>query len=60
MVAGQRVQVGLVHARSIVTVLVDDTILTVVSEDGEVLKVVARTTSEEVIRFKAYGYKAQG
>ena len=60
MVAGQRVQVGLVHARAIVTVLVDDTTLTVLNEDGEVLKVVARTTSEEVIRFKAYGYKAQG
>jgi hypothetical protein len=55
MVAKQKVHVGRNHARRIVTVLVEDRNFTVVSEDGEVLRVVARTTDKEVLRFKAYG-----
>jgi hypothetical protein len=58
-VASQRVQVGLPHARSIVTVEVDDAIFRVLDDEGEVLKVVPRTTTEEVIRFKAHGHRAR-
>ncbi|HZK51490.1 MAG TPA: IS481 family transposase, partial [Actinomycetota bacterium] len=39
-VATQRVQVGLAHAREVVTVELHDTVLRVVDDDGEILKIV--------------------
>jgi hypothetical protein len=57
-VAGQRIQVGLPYARRIVTVEVQDTIFRILDDEDEVLKVVARTTREEVNRFKAQGRRA--
>jgi hypothetical protein len=43
-VVGQRVQVGFRHAGATVTVEVDDTVLRVLDQHGEVITVVARTT----------------
>ena len=57
-VVGQRVQVGLPHARTTVTVEVEDTTLSVLNEDETILKVVPRTTSKEVTRHKAYGHRS--
>jgi transposase InsO family protein len=57
-VIGQRVQVGLPHARKTVTVEVDDTTLRVLDEREKILKVVSRTTTEEVTRHKAYGHRS--
>lgn len=56
-VCGQQVQVGMVHARTVVTVEVTDTTLHVFDHDGHRLQTVPRTTSKEVTRFKAYGTK---
>lgn len=56
-VCGQQIQVGMVHARTVVTVEVTDTTLHVFDEDGHRLRTVPRTTSKEVTRFKAYGTK---
>ena len=57
-VVGQRVQGGLPHARTTVTVEVEDTTLSVLNEDETILKVVPRTTSKEVTRHKAYGHRS--
>jgi hypothetical protein len=57
-VVGQRVQVGLPHARTTVTVEVEDTTLRVLDESETILKVVPRTTSKEVTRHKAYGHRS--
>jgi hypothetical protein len=57
-VVGQRVQVGLPHARTTVTIEVDDTTLRVIGEDETILKVVSRTTDKEVTRHKAYGHRS--
>ncbi|MFI5876619.1 IS481 family transposase [Streptomyces sp. NPDC051445] len=56
-VCGQQVQVGMVHARTVVSVEVTDTTLHVFDQDGHRLRTVPRTTSKEVTRFKAYGTK---
>ena len=57
-VVGQRVQVGLPHARTTVTIEVNDTTLRVLDEDETILKLVSRTTSKEVTRHKAYGHRS--
>lgn len=57
-VAGQRVQVGLTHAREVVTVEVDDTILRISNDSGTILKTVPRLTDQEVTRHKAYGHRS--
>ncbi|MFF3991677.1 IS481 family transposase [Streptomyces sp. NPDC001797] len=56
-VCGQQVQVGMAHARTVVSVEVTDTTLHVFDQDGHRLRTVPRTTSKEVTRFKAYGTK---
>jgi hypothetical protein len=56
-VCGQQVQVGMVHARTVVSVEVTDTTLHVFDQDGHRLRTVPRTTSKEVTRYKAYGTK---
>ena len=55
-VCGQRVQVGLPHARQTVTVDVDETRFQVLDQHGTILTVVPRTNSREVTRYKAYGH----
>jgi len=57
-VTNQRVQVGLGHARTIVTVEVDDTTLRVMDDSGTILKVVPRLNTQEVTRHKAYGHRS--
>jgi hypothetical protein len=56
-VCGQQVQVGMAHARTVVSVEVTDTTLHVFDQDGHRLRTMPRTTSKEVTRFKAYGTK---
>lgn len=56
-VCGQQLQVGMVHARTVVSVEVTDTTLHVFDLDGHRLRTVPRTTTKEVTRFKAYGTK---
>ena len=53
MVATQKIQVGLIHAGKIVTVTAEDHAfwLTV---DGQAVRVVPRTTTREIHRYKAY------
>ena len=53
MVATQRVHVGMIHARKIVTVTASEHTFEVLA-DGEVVAVVPRTTSREIHRYKAY------
>ena len=53
MVATQRIQVGLIHARKIVTVTAEDDQFRLVI-DGEMIGAVPRMTTREVHRFKAY------
>jgi len=53
MVATQRIQVGLIHARKIVTVTAEDDQFRLVI-DGEMIGAVPRMTTREVQRFKAY------
>jgi hypothetical protein len=43
------------HARKIVTVEVDQTVLRILDSTGTVLTVVPRTNTQEVTRHKAYG-----
>jgi hypothetical protein len=57
-VAGQRIQVGLSHARKIVTIQVHDTEIRAIDTDGELLAVVARTSQEEVTHVEAFGRRA--
>ena len=52
-VARQRIQVGMTHAGKIVTVIPEDDSFRLVI-GGETVGVVARTTSHEIDRFKAY------
>ncbi len=54
-VCNQRVQVGMTHARKIVTVEIDQTVFRILDSAGAVLAVVARTNTQEVTRHKAYG-----
>nr|WP_084196103.1 IS481 family transposase [Streptosporangium amethystogenes] len=58
MVVGQKIQVGRVHARKILDVTVDDTHLTI-HADGEPIRVVSRTTTQEVTRIKSRAHTKQ-
>jgi hypothetical protein len=58
MVATQRIHVGMIHARKIVTVTVSDHSFQL-DVDGETLGIVPRTTSSEVHRYKAYATRAR-
>jgi hypothetical protein len=53
MVATQRIQVGMIHARKIVTVTADDHSFRL-DVDGETAAIVPRTTTREIRRYKAY------
>jgi transposase InsO family protein len=53
MVATQKIQVGMIHARKTVTVTADNGCFTLVIDD-ETVAVVPRTTTREVHRYKAY------
>ncbi|WP_346115363.1 IS481 family transposase [Nonomuraea maheshkhaliensis] len=54
-VVGQKVQVGRVHARKILDVTVDDTHITV-HDNGEPIRVVPRTTTQEITRIKSQAH----
>jgi hypothetical protein len=56
-VAGQRLQVGMGHARKLVTIQVSDSVFRITDADGALLKTIARTTTGEVTRRKAYTTK---
>jgi hypothetical protein len=56
-VAGQRLQVGMSHARKLVSVQVSDSAFRITDADGVLLKTIARTTTGEVTRHKAYTTK---
>jgi hypothetical protein len=58
MVATQRIQVGMIHARKIVTVTVGDHSFQL-DVDGETVGIVPRTTSSEVHRYKAYATRTR-
>ena len=53
-VTSQRIQVGLAHARKVVTLELHDTVLRIIDDDGDILKVVPRTTTKEAIQHKAH------
>jgi len=53
MVATQRIQVGMIHARKIVTVTAEDHSFRL-DIDGDTVAIVPRTTSREIHRYKAY------
>ena len=53
----QRVQVGLAHAGTTVTVEVDDTTLRVMDDGETILKSVPRLNNQGVTRHKAYGHR---
>jgi transposase InsO family protein len=53
MVATQKIQVGLIHAGKIVTVTAGDHSFRLII-DGQTVRVVPRTTSREIHRYKAY------
>jgi hypothetical protein len=55
-VATQRVQVGLIHSRKVVTVELYDTVLRVIESDGEILKVVPSHEHEGGDQHKAHGH----
>jgi hypothetical protein len=57
MVATQRIHVGLIHARKIVTVTASDHTFQI-SLDSETISVVPRTTTREIHRYKAYATRA--
>lgn len=53
MIATQRIQVGMIHARRIVTVTASDHRFQV-DIDGETVTAVPRTTSREIHRYEAH------
>jgi hypothetical protein len=53
MVATQKIHVGMIHARKIVTVMANDHSFELVIDD-ETIRFVPRTTTSEVHRYKAY------
>jgi transposase InsO family protein len=53
-VISQRVQVGLAHRNSIVTVEIDETVLRLYDQHDTLIKTVPRTSPKEVSRYKAY------
>ena len=58
MVATQRIHVGLIHARKIVTVTAAGTTFEI-SINGQTAAIVPRTTSAEIHCYKAYATKAR-
>ena len=56
MVATQRIQVGMIHARKIVTVTASDHSFRL-EIDGDTVATVSRTTSNEIHRYKAYSLR---
>jgi hypothetical protein len=48
------VQVGFGHRNTTVTVEIDETVLRLFNEHDKLIKVVPRTSSKEVSRYKAY------
>jgi hypothetical protein len=58
MVATQRIQAGLIHARKIATVTAADGTFEI-EIDGQTAAIVPRTTSAEIHRYKAYATKAR-
>jgi hypothetical protein len=58
MVARQKIHVGMIHARQIVTVTASDHSFEV-SIDGEIVAVVPRTTTREIHRYKAYATRTR-
>jgi hypothetical protein len=52
-VAGQRLQVGLGHARKLVTIHADETVVRVYDSNHALLKTIPRTARKEVTHFKA-------
>jgi hypothetical protein len=58
MVATQRIQVGLIHARKIATVTAASTTFEI-EIDGQTAAIMPRTTSAEIHRYKAYATKAR-
>jgi hypothetical protein len=57
MVATQRIQVGVIHARKVVTVTADDHTFRI-SVDSETISVVPRTSTREIHRYKPYATRA--
>lgn len=55
-VIGQHIQVGLRHARRIVTIEIHETVLRVFDDHDEPITTVPRTSTKEVKRHKAYGH----
>jgi hypothetical protein len=58
MVARQKIQVGMIHARKIVTVTASDHSFRL-DIDGESVGTVPRTTSSEIHRYKAHATKTR-
>jgi hypothetical protein len=58
MVARQKIHVGMIHARKIVTVTASDDSFELAVDD-EALGVVPRTTASEIQRYKAYATRRQ-
>ena len=56
-VATQRIHVGMIHARKVVTVTASDHSFRI-SLDSETISVVPRTTTREIHRYKAYATRA--
>jgi hypothetical protein len=56
MVATQRIQVGMIHARKIVTVTASDHSFRL-EIDGDTVATVSRTTSNEIHRYKTYSLR---
>ncbi|WP_214325117.1 hypothetical protein [Nonomuraea sediminis] len=54
-VVGQKIQVGRIHARKILEVTVDDTYITI-HDNGEPIRIVPRTTTQEIIRIKSQAH----
>ena len=57
MVATQRIHVGMIHARKIVTVTATDDSFRI-SLDSETISVIPRATTREIHRYKAYATRA--
>jgi hypothetical protein len=57
MVATQKIQAGMIHARKTVTVIAENDCFRLVI-DGETVAAVPRTTSREVHRYKAHATQA--
>jgi uncharacterized protein YwlG (UPF0340 family) len=53
MVASQKFQIGMIHARKIVTVIAEDDLFRV-AVNSEIVAVVPRTTAGGARRYKAY------